>query len=273
MTGGPSLPGTGAIISRVAEARRVLWCIDFDGTLAPIARRPDLVALDRQGREVLRSLARRRDHRVAVVSGRPLGWVRRQVGIRAVYCAGNHGLEIAGPGLDFRHRAAAAARPSLVEVRSAWRRVAGSYGGALVEDKGMTVTFHYRQVRPARQEEARAAALAAARDAVPLRKLRLTEGKKVVEARPPVEWGKGDALACLLRHWRFLPGGDLVVAIGDDETDRDMFRPVRRDNGLAVFVGLRPPPPEATARLSGPAAVRNLLRRAGGLPPREATSR
>ncbi len=259
------LPGTRAILDRVAEAPRTLWCIDFDGTLAPIARRPDLVALDRPGREALRVLSRRKDCRVAVVSGRPLDYVVKQVGLENVYCAGNHGLEIAGQGLAFRHRGAVKARPALEEARGIWERLAALYGGSLVEDKGMSVTFHYRQVRPDRQEEARSAALSRIRGGELSRQLRCTEGKKVVEARPPVDWGKGDALDRLLRHWRCRPGRDLVVALGDDETDRDMFRRVGKD-GVAVFVGRRSPPPEATARLTGPAAVRNLLRRAAERP-------
>ena len=87
----------------------------------------------------------------------------------------------------------------------------------------------------------------------------------VVEVRPPVEWGKGEALRYLLGLWGYCRDTDLAVVIGDDETDRDMFAPVR-SRGLAVFVGRGQAPPEANGRLRGPAAVRDLLLRAAQLP-------
>ncbi len=254
------------ILRRVAGAERVFWFIDFDGTLVPIVRRPDLVVFGDESREALRSLSRRPRTRVAIVSGRPLAFIRRRIGLRGLICAGNHGLEVRGPGVDFRHPGAVAARPSLLRVTRAWRTLLPGYPGALVEDKGMSVTFHYRQVRPSRQAGARRDAREAAAGMEGAGRVRLTEGKKIVEARPPVRWGKGDALKLLLRHWGYGRRDDLLVVLGDDETDRDMFGLVKGED-LAVFVGRGEAPPEATARLGGPASVRRLLERSAALPP------
>jgi trehalose-phosphatase len=253
------------MIRRVARAERVLWFVDFDGTLVRIVRDPDKVVLTAAVREALAGLSGRGDTRVAVVSGRPLSFVRRRVGLPAVTFAGNHGLEVAGPGLRFRHPGAVAARPGLLEAKKAWAALLPRFPGGLVEDKGMSVTFHYRQVVPALQEKARRGALSAVKIIVDDGLLKITKGKKVVEVRPPVAWGKGDVLKYLLDRWGYRRGADLVVALGDDETDRDMFAPVR-SSGLAVFVGRGTAPPEATGRLRGPAAVRDFLRRAAGLP-------
>lgn len=254
------------VLRQVAGAERVFWFIDFDGTLVPIVRRPDLVVFGDESREALRSLARRPRSRVAIVSGRPLAFIRRRIGLRGLICAGNHGLEVRGPDVDFRHPGAVAARPSLLRVKRAWRTLLPGYPGSLVEDKGMSVTFHYRQVSPSRQAGARRDAREAAAEMEGAGRIRLTEGKKIVEARPPVRWGKGDALKLLLRHWGYGRRNDLLVVLGDDETDRDMFSLVKGED-LAVFVGRGEAPPEATARLDGPAAVRRLLERCVALPP------
>lgn len=249
------------MLRRITAARRVLWFIDFDGTLVPIRRRPDLAALDEEGRDILARLAAEEKMTVAVISGRPLAFVRQQVNMSKITCAGNHGLEMHGPALKFRHGGAAAARPSLLRIMKKWQGIVPDFSGSLVEDKGMTVTFHYRQVASGRQEEARRRALAAAEPQAGAGRIRMAGGKKLVEARPPVTWGKGEALRHLLRSWDYREGRDLAVALGDDETDRGMFAAVR-DGGLAVFVGSGGAPPEANARLAGPAAVRLFLQRA-----------
>jgi trehalose-phosphatase len=249
------------MLNRIAEAERVFWFIDFDGTLVPIVRRPELVDFDAGRRTALSHLAGCRKMKVTVISGRPLTDVRRLIDLPTVTCAGNHGLEIAGAGIRFRHPGGVSARASLEGVKGGWSEAADRYRGALVEDKGMSVTFHYRQVAASLQEEACRAARVEAEKFAAAGRIRITSGKKVVEVRPPVAWGKGDALRHLLRHWRHRREKDLVVALGDDETDRDMFGPAREE-GLAIFVGRGEVPPEATARIPGSAAVTRFIEKA-----------
>jgi len=255
------MPTARDMLKRIESAERVFWFIDFDGTLVNIVRRPELVDFDNGRRAALSLLASRRKMRVTVISGRPLSDVRRLIDLPTVTCAGNHGLEIAGAGIRFRHPGGVSARASLEGVKGGWSEVADRYRGGLVEDKGMSVTFHYRQVAASLQEEACRVARGEAEKFAAAGRIRITSGKKVVEVRPPVAWGKGDALRYLLRHWRHRRGTDLVVALGDDETDRDMFGPAGEE-GLAIFVGRGEVPPEATARLPGPAAVVRFIEKA-----------
>lgn len=252
------------MLRRIAAAPRVFWFLDFDGTLVGIRRDPEKVALGTETREAVAGISGREDARVAVVSGRPLAYIQRQVALPEVVCAGNHGLEIRGPGVSFLHPEAAGARPALDRVKKEWTALLPRFRGTLVEDKGLSVTFHYRRVHPSLAEEARNEALAAARRTGEKEELRMTGGKMVVEVRPSVQWGKGEALRYLLGRWGYRRDSDLAVVIGDDETDRDMFAPVR-SRGLAVFVGSGKAPAEANGRLRGPAEVRGLLRRAARL--------
>jgi trehalose 6-phosphate phosphatase len=249
------------MLRRIGAAERVFWFIDFDGTLVPIVRRPELVDFDAGRQAALAHLAGLQKMRVTVISGRPLADVSRLIGIPTITCAGNHGLEIAGAGIRFRHPGGVSARASLEGVKRGWIETASRYRGALVEDKGMSVTFHYRQVGASLQEEACREAKGSAEKFAAAGKIRITSGKKVVEVRPPVAWGKGDALGHLLRHWRYRRGKDLVIALGDDETDRDMFVPAREE-GLAIFVGRGEAPTEATARLPGSAAAVRFIAKA-----------
>jgi len=253
------------MLRRIAAAPRTFWFVDFDGTLVGIRRDPEKVALGAGTRDAIAGISGRENARIAVVSGRPLTYIRRQIALQDVVCAGNHGLEIRGPGVSFLHPETADARPALLLVKKEWTALLPRFRGALVEDKGLSVTFHYRRVPPSLAERARKEALATAQRMGEEESLRITGGKMVVEVRPSVQWGKGEALRYLLGLWGYCRDSDLAVVIGDDETDRDMFGPVR-SRGLAVFVGRGEAPPEANGRLRGPSAVRDFLGRAAGLP-------
>jgi trehalose-phosphatase len=66
-------------------------------------------------------------------------------------------------------------------------------------------------------------------------KLVITRGKKVLEVRPRIRWGKGSAVLQILKTTeqsrRMLP-----VFIGDDTTDEDVFR-ILRHRGITIRVG------------------------------------
>ena len=66
-------------------------------------------------------------------------------------------------------------------------------------------------------------------------KIKLTQGKKVFEIRPPVKWDKGKAVLWLLKK---LSKGkkDVPIYIGDDKTDEDAFLALRK-KGITIRVG------------------------------------
>ena len=115
------------MLRRIGAAERVFWFIDFDGTLVPIVRRPELVDFDAGRQAALAHLAGLQKMRVTVISGRPLADVSRLIGIPTITCAGNHGLEIAGAGIRFRHPGGVSARASLEGVKRGWIETASRY--------------------------------------------------------------------------------------------------------------------------------------------------
>ena len=134
-------PSSREMLLRVASAPRVFWFIDFDGTLVPIVRRPELVSFDDARRDVLSRLAGRRSMKVAVISGRPLSFLAPKIGLSRVTCAGNHGLEISGPGLRFLHPAARSSRPAVERVKRAWEETATTIPpGVWNEPVGIDIT-------------------------------------------------------------------------------------------------------------------------------------
>lgn len=204
------------------RAGSLLLGLDFDGTLAPIVPRPEDAQLGPGLEAVLRALAGRDDTRVALISGRGMRDLAARVPLDGVYFAGNHGLEIEGPDVERVHREAAAAEPALHALAGRLAAALAARRGVIVEDKGLTLSVHYRLVDDETEaEEIRRIVRACGRDVAGIR---LTEGKKVVEIRPDVDWHKGRALEFLrgVLEQRFGPAP--AVFIGDDTTDEDAFR-------------------------------------------------
>lgn len=215
------------------DAGRLLLALDFDGTLAPIVPRPEDATILPAALAVLERLSQRDDTLVALVSGRGLEDLRGRVPLESLYLAGNHGFEIEGP--DMRHRLpeAEALRPELARVAKELRERLADLAGAQIEDKGVTLSVHYRGV--ASPEDGEWVREAVARAVSGIDSLRLTYGKRVVEVRPALDWHKGRAIEFLLDA--LLPSGSSAVAfVGDDVTDEDGFRVVRARGGVSILV-------------------------------------
>ncbi len=240
-------------ISRELDAAaHVLLCSDFDGTLAPIVPDPAAAEMPVELRHCLRSIASRRDVTLAVVSGRALEDLRRRVAIPGAVCAGNHGLEIAMGSDRFHAVDMSLHRPVLRMVLDRLRDRVTQVPGALVEDKGSTVTVHFRNVPQAQHRRVRGAVSAVAEDAKDL--VRMREGRKVLELRPRLDWNKGSAVKWIRE--RCGHGSPLSCYLGDDETDEDAFTVI--PEGISIRID---PQPETRARywVSGPDEVRRFF--------------
>jgi trehalose 6-phosphate phosphatase len=253
----PGGDGSTATLATLADARRravglldddppLLVVSDFDGTLCPIADSPAEVRLGAAMAEILNRLAVCDRTALAVISGRSLADIASRVPANATV-SGNHGLEISGPGMNFRHSEAAALRPDLAAACDALREAMRIWPGAWVEDKGLSATAHYRRV-PGKHHRC---LLQVARRA--LRgfgnRLALRVGNNALEVRPRVAWDKGAAL----EYIRQSAGPfDVCICMGDDRTDETMFR--ANQDGLNIKVG-RGQPSAASYQLIDPGEV------------------
>ena len=245
------------IEARVAAAPGVLLISDFDGTLAPIVRTPEEASLPPSRRRLLAEVAGLERASVAVVSGRSLEDIRARVALEGLTYAGNHGLEISGPGLDFLEPRAAALGGVITEIGAALTAALQGVAGARVEDKRWTLSVHFRNVEPGRIEEVRRVVqdVLFLREAGALREaVRIREGKKVLEVVPRIAWDKGAASRLIREH---LGAADAVaIAIGDDATDETMFRALA--DGVTIKVG-KPDETSAAFFVAGPPEVESFL--------------
>lgn len=235
---------------------RLVLLLDFDGTLAPIVDRPGDAAMPPATREALTRVMRLPGAAVAVVSGRALADVRARANIDGITYAGNHGMEISGPGVHRVHPGAVAARRDLQRAHAALTDAVADVSGAWVEDKGLTLSVHVRMAQRDRVPALRCRV----RDVVePLAALQLAEGKEVLEVRPRDGWNKGDAVLWLLVTMDVPPGAP-VLYLGDDRTDEDAFTALRDSGrGDGVVIGEHAVDTAATSQLRDPAEVGRML--------------
>jgi trehalose 6-phosphate phosphatase len=217
--------------------------LDLDGTLAPIAARPQDVAADPRRSRLLETLETGLDGRLAVISGRTLADVDRILEGRVPCVAAVHGLvRRDGDGAVQE----AAAHPGLAAAAARLRGFAVRDPGLIVEEKGLSVALHFRQA-PTQAAEARALAHRIAEETG----LTVQDGDKVEELRTPGPT-KGDSVRAFMDTAPFR--GSRPIFVGDDSTDEHGFEEVRRLGGFGVLVG----PPRATHaafRLPGVADV------------------
>ncbi len=216
-------------IRSVIATRRPAVLVDFDGTVSAIVGDPDSATLIPGAQEALRALAAHCP--VAVISGRGLDDIQARVGLSGIWYAGSHGFELTAPdGSHNQNDEAIPAIETLEHVAAELRAHLHAVGGILVEDKRFSVAVHYRNVVPQRVAEVVAAVRTIGRRSG----LRITGGRKVIELRPDLDWGKGKTLKWIIGQ---IDGRApiLPIYIGDNLTDEDAFEAVRHD-GIGIMV-------------------------------------
>jgi trehalose 6-phosphate synthase/phosphatase len=248
----PSAPSEG-VLDRLRAAPSLSLALDYDGTLVPLAPTPDLAAPDPDLLSLLRALGERPRTQVHVVSGRTRESLERWLGALPISLHAEHGFWS-------RERGTAAWTPLLPapaewkgEVRRLLQALTERTAGSFIEEKTVMLAWHYRPSDPElaalRSRELRSALATLLKEW----DLELLTGSKVLEVRPR-GLHKGRVVPRILSA---APPGGVVVAIGDDRTDEDLFAALPATAvSLRVGGGLS----RAAHRLEDPGAVRAFLR-------------
>lgn len=206
--------------------------LDVDGALVEFAAVPDQVVIAEPLLARLSALHERLDGALALVSGRSIAVLDRLFAPLRLPSAGLHGLQRRHG--DVLERAETASQQALTRVRNAALEIAAKYDGAIVEDKGVALAFHWRADPLAAADFEGLAAMAV----MELSGYHLQHGDHVVELRPAGA-DKGTAIEAFLVEPPF--AGRLPVFAGDDLTDEHGFEAVNLRGGHSILVGSREP--------------------------------
>ena len=242
-----------AVTARLRAAPALLLLLDYDGTLVPFAQTPELASPDDELIALLQDLAARPRTEVHIVSGRPRETLESWLGALRIGLHAEHGLSSRAPGAAVWVTRTLSLQDWRLAVLDLMRAFTARTPGALVEEKSAGLAWHYRAADPelgtarARALELELAALLARAPAG------ILPGAKVIEVLARGVH-KGQLVPSLVAR---APAGALLVAIGDDRTDEDLFAALP-PGALAVHAG--PEPTRAPIRVGGVPDVRALLR-------------
>ncbi|THF97598.1 hypothetical protein TEA_007600 [Camellia sinensis var. sinensis] len=250
-------------IINASSGKQIVMFLDYDGTLSPIVEDPDRAFMTKEMRKAVSDVARK-----VLPYSHSYREVYNFVKLSQLYYAGSHGMDIKGPAKDSNNREVNAnanlndnqglsfqpAReflPMIDKVYKVLLEKIKSTPGAKVENNKFCLSVHYRCVDE-KSWNALAEQVKSVLNDYP--KLKLTQGRKVLEIRPTIKWDKGKALEFLLESLGYANSDDVFpVYIGDDRTDEDAFKVLRdRGQGFGILVSKGPKETNASYSLQEP---------------------
>jgi trehalose 6-phosphate synthase/phosphatase len=220
------------IITQYRQASRRVIFIDYDGTLVPFARIPELAYPDAHTMRRLKLLAEDPKNSLVIISGRVKDFMEEWLGALDVFLIAEHGAFQRTPGGTWE---------STIDPDQTWKegiapvmqRYLDRCNGSFIEEKVSSLAWHYRnspvEVGPLRAKELTEELRTLISHE---NKLQVLEDNKVVEVKR-AGYDKGLAAAKLISSTE----SDFILALGDDKTDEDMFRSLP-SSAITIKVGL-----------------------------------
>lgn len=250
--------------------------LDYDGTLTPIVKSPELALLPAERAEFLEGLSSLPNTVWAIVTGRTVGQIQgffADSQLKPDYICGLHGGEIFAPKKNewiLKPDASlnAISDQFMMDVEARLKAVFSTDDittvGLALEPKGYSFALHYRActddavgVKAHQIFDAAYAVNHAVNETY-----RLQPGKRVVEIVPNT-FNKGDGIRFLLKHIAQaypMQTERFAVFMGDDKTDEPGFVAVNESGGVSVRVALPDgEPTDATVQVADVDDVYGLL--------------
>ncbi len=207
-----------------------LLLLDYDGTLKSFTANPNEAVPDASLLELLQGLTEVTGNAVYIISGRSSAWLEKHFGDLPVNLVAEHGARYKKNGewtgeaqvsQDWKEQV-----ENIMEIYE--RRCADTF----IEEKDFSMVWHYRN---ANIEQGKLRAFELANDLkefIRKRDLQVLMGNKIVEVRQS-GFNKGSFVKNILQRQSF----DFILAIGDDQTDEDMFKALISRDSFTIKVG------------------------------------
>ena len=226
------------------KGKRLYLFLDYDGTLAPIARTPAKAKLSEEMRRTLRNISQNPLIKPVIVTGRSLPDIKNKVKLPSLTYAGNHGLEMDKSGIYVNFAREYDYKDAIKGLERELRGNFKSIKGVLLENKGLALAVHYRLVAPDKVPALKQIFDDNVRPYLGRNKFKVRTGKKVLELVPAVNWNKGKFVKWLMNTVLTNNAGTNAFYFGDDLTDEDAFKAL----GAKAYTVLVGKPRDSAAR-------------------------
>ncbi|MBI3486028.1 bifunctional alpha,alpha-trehalose-phosphate synthase (UDP-forming)/trehalose-phosphatase [Candidatus Daviesbacteria bacterium] len=198
-------------------AKRRLILLDYDGTLVPYFKRPNLAKPSREVLKLLKEIINEKRNELVLFSGRDRKVMFEWFGKLNIGFVGEHGLLFKEKWVDWK---------LIKPLNTSWKSKATSIlqlyvdqlPGSFIEEKEHSLAWHYRLSDPELASVKTKELIDDLVSFISNTDLQILHGSKVIELKNSTV-NKGTAAAQFLNRENF----DFILSIGDDGTDEDVF--------------------------------------------------
>jgi len=226
------------IISKITSeymnsSQRILF-LDYDGTLVPFFKYPELASINAKTLDIIKKLSLDPKNEIVIISGRSMGFLESQFNNVDLTLVAEHGYFIKRKGMDWK---------ATVNSDQNWKETllpilleyVNRCNGTFLEEKVGSIAWHYRNAdsdfAQLRLNELRYNLTEIIRHKT---ELEILEGNKVLEIKSG-KYDKGEAAISLLKDEKH----DFILAAGDDKTDELLFKSLP-DSAFTLKIGINP---------------------------------
>lgn len=213
-----------------SKARKRLLILDYDGTLVPIMKMPELAIPEDKLIQTLKSLMADKRNTVVISSGRGTDFLDKWFGELGIEMAAEHGAFYKDNG-EWKENENTKLFKDEGEISNIMQQIVDKAPGSRIEEKKTSLVWHYRNCDKWLADLREKQLINALMMPCARLNLQIVRGNKVVEVKS-IGFNKGTEALRLLGDNNY----DFVMAMGDDITDDDMFHALS-DEAITIKVG------------------------------------
>jgi trehalose 6-phosphate synthase/phosphatase len=235
----PTLMTVNQLIKKIQEkfldSKKLLTLfLDYDGTLTPIVKHPELAHLPGQTYALLKQLSAKACINIVIISGRPADFLMRQFPSTPFDLCAEHGaMHFDAKEKKWDTLVNFNPKEWFDTIKRIMQDFTDRVPNSFIEQKKFSLAWHYRQ-SPSKFADQQAICLKDTLDtAFSNAPVTIQQGKKVVEIKI-IEANKGFFIRWFHKTHK---DSSHLLAIGDDATDEDLFLAVQALNGMTIKIG------------------------------------
>ncbi len=219
------------LIEKYKKSKNCLFLLDYDGSLVSFKNNPQDAKPDPKLYSALGILSTQKSNELVIISGRDRKVLTKWLGDVTNGLAAEHGLWIRRRKWEVLD---VVSQEWKDEIRPILEVFVDRTPGSLIEEKNYSLAWHYRKVDPA-LSNVRVGELKDMLSHITANlEIGVLEGNKVVEIKSSFV-NKGRAATQWLKSAKW----DLVISVGDDWTDEDIFEQLP-ETAYSIKVGFGP---------------------------------